>query len=125
VDTNEARERLLAERERLEAQLSDQADAVADQQSEDDIAASDLAKDILDRELNHSELERARRELDEVNAALGRVDNGTYGVSDVSGRPIPDERLRAVPHARRLAEEQELIDNQGRAVIPDNPDLSA
>jgi RNA polymerase-binding transcription factor DksA len=125
VDTNEARERLLAERDRLEAQLSDQADAVADQQSEDDIAASDLAKDILDRELNHSELERARRELAEVNAALERIDNGTYGVSDVSGRPIPDERLQAVPHARRLAEEQELIDNQARAAIPDNRDLRA
>jgi RNA polymerase-binding transcription factor DksA len=125
VDTNEARERLLAERDRLEAQLSDQADAVADQQSEDDIAASDLAKDILDRELNHSELERARRELAEVNAALERIDNGTYGVSDVSGRPIPDERLQAVPYARRLAEEQELIDNQARAAIPDNPDLRA
>lgn len=122
MDSNEARQLLLAERERLEALLSDQADAVADQQSEDDIAASDLAKDILDRELNHSELERARRELDEVNAALERVDNGTYGVSDVSGRPIPDERLRAVPYARRLAEEQELIDNQARAEIPSHPD---
>jgi DnaK suppressor protein len=119
VDTNEARERLLAERERLESQLSDQADAVADQQSEDDIAASDLAKDILDRELNQSELERARHELAEVNAALERIENGTYGVSDVSGKPIPDERLQAVPHARRLADEQELIDNQARPAVPD------
>jgi DnaK suppressor protein len=122
VDLDEARQRLLAERERLEALLSDQADAVADQQ-DFDASASDLAKDILDRELSQSELARARRELAEVNAALERVEDGTYGVSDVSGKPIPDERLRAVPYARRLAQEQELVDNRARAEIPDNPDL--
>jgi RNA polymerase-binding transcription factor DksA len=118
VDTDEARQLLIAERERLEALLVDQGDAVADQQGPD-TAASDLAKDILDRELNHSELVRVQRELAEVDAALARVDDGTYGVSDVSGRPIPEERLRAVPYARRLADEQALIDSQARAERPD------
>jgi DnaK suppressor protein len=122
VDNDEARQLLLAERERLVALLADQADAIADQQTFDP-GSADIAKDIVDRELERSELERARRELVEVDAALERVDNGTYGVSDISGKPIPDERLRAVPHARRLAEEQQVVDNQARAAVPDNPDL--
>jgi DnaK suppressor protein len=122
MDPNEARQLLLAERERLEAQLSDQVDAVVDQQ-DPDTSASDLAKDISDRELNQSELARARFELDEVNAALDRVADGTYGISDVSGKPIPDERLRAVPYARRLAGEQEAVDNRARAAGPNTPDL--
>lgn len=122
MDNNEARQLLLAERERLMALLNDQADTVADQQNFDPSAA-DLAKDIVDREVDRSQLEWVQRELAEVDAALQRVDDGTYGMSDVSGRPIPDERLRAVPHARRLVDEQQLVDNQARAADPNNPEL--
>ena len=37
--------------------------------------------------------------LARVNRALDKIKNGTYGVSDVSGKPIPRERLEAVPEA--------------------------
>jgi hypothetical protein len=40
--------------------------------------------------------------------ALARNDIGTYGVSKVSGRPIPIERLEAIPYAATLASEQPL-----------------
>jgi DnaK suppressor protein len=56
--------------------------------------------------------------------ALARVDEGTYGISEVSGKPIPDERLRAKPTATRTVEEQELADNLGRAHDASNPDLN-
>lgn len=42
----------------------------------------------------------ARSELDEVSAALARLDDGTYGLCEVCGQPIPLERLRARPTAR-------------------------
>jgi len=42
----------------------------------------------------------AREALDEIKAALARLDDGTYGVCGACGRPIPVERLRAVPAAR-------------------------
>ncbi len=44
--------------------------------------------------------------LSEIDRALAKMANGTYGVSDLSGRPIPLKRLRAVPWARLTADEE-------------------
>src|ERR1700694_666632 len=46
--------------------------------------------------------------LEQVVRALSRIDAGTYGVSEVSGKPIPIERLEAVPYAATLVDEQLL-----------------
>ena len=46
--------------------------------------------------------------LEQVVRALGRIDAGTYGLSEVSGKPIPIERLDAVPYAATLIDEQPL-----------------
>jgi DnaK suppressor protein len=48
-----------------------------------------------------------RNLLAEVDRALAKIEAGTYGVSELSGRPIQIERLRAVPWARLTAEEEE------------------
>jgi DnaK suppressor protein len=45
--------------------------------------------------------------LSEVVRALAKIDGGTYGVSELSQRPIPIERLRALPWARLTADEEE------------------
>jgi DnaK suppressor protein len=50
-----------------------------------------------------------RAELAEVDRALAKFDHGTYGVSELSGRPIDVERLRAIPWARLTADEQEKV----------------
>jgi DnaK suppressor protein len=42
---------------------------------------------------------QARRRLAEIDAALGRVDDGSYGTCVTCGRAIPDERLAARPTA--------------------------
>jgi DnaK suppressor protein len=42
-----------------------------------------------------------------VNRALAKLDDGTYGLSDISGRPIPRERLIATPEATALVQEAE------------------
>src|SRR5689334_14815123 len=55
-----------------------------------------------------AQLERQRnlqQTLTEITNALGRIENGTYGLSEVSGRPIPVRRLEALPWATRLVEE--------------------
>ncbi|MDL5155154.1 TraR/DksA family transcriptional regulator [Actinomycetospora termitidis] len=46
-------------------------------------------------------LDRARADLVEIDAALARLDAGTYGICEVCGRDIPGERLEARPAARR------------------------
>ena len=53
-------------------------------------------------------LARQERELiAEIDRALEKLKTGKYGVSELSGRPIPIERLRAVPWARLTADEEE------------------
>lgn len=44
--------------------------------------------------------------LSEIKRALSKMDDGTYGLSEKSGLPIPLERLRAVPWARVIAGEE-------------------
>jgi len=44
--------------------------------------------------------------VSDIDAALTRIKNGTYGLSVVSGRPIPKERLKAIPWATELVEEK-------------------
>ena len=53
--------------------------------------------------------------LEEVDHALTRLDAGTYGLSEESGRPIPYERLRAVPWARTNADEAEREEHASRS----------
>ena len=57
---------------------------------------------------------QARDVLAEVEAALARIEAGTYGTSELSGEPIGYERLSAVPWARLTATEQEERDRVGR-----------
>ena len=121
MDNEEARQLLLAERERLSALVQDEAEAVRDQQ-DDDPQPADAARELIDLQTDRSELQRARDELTEIDAALERIKDGTYGVSELSGKPIPDERLRAIPYARLLVEEQELADRDLRASTPNNPE---
>lgn len=122
MDDTEARELLRAERERLTALLSNTADNVSELQDTDP-GVADNAKDVVDRQLERSTLQQIAEQLREVDAALERVDAGTYGRSEVSGEPIPDERLRAVPTTRRLVSEQQDAEQVARATDPSNPDL--
>jgi RNA polymerase-binding transcription factor DksA len=56
------------------------------------------------RSLDH-EIERERALLAEVERALAKLDQGTYGVSEKTGAPITYERLAAMPWARHDVEE--------------------
>ena len=67
--------------------------------------------DALERDGNL--VVRAIERLERVDRALRKIEEGTYGLSDRSGKPIPRERLEAVPDALyTLSEEQVLEDNR-------------
>lgn len=53
------------------------------------------------------ELAQAEADLADVDAALGRLDDGTYGRCEVCGGPIDDARLSALPATRACAEHGE------------------
>jgi RNA polymerase-binding protein DksA len=60
---------------------------------------ADHATDMVDRELDESLEENAVAIVHAIDAALERIDQGTYGACTVCGDAIPEERLDAVPYA--------------------------
>jgi DnaK suppressor protein len=58
--------------------------------------------------------EQERREMTEVQAALARIDAGTYGLCDVCGEAISPARLEAFPVARRCVHCQERVEKRGK-----------
>ena len=68
----------------------------------------DSAWQVLTKEEILSERNRLTERLEEIEHALQRLDAGTYGVSEVSGEPIPVERLRAMPTATTLVDEKPI-----------------
>lgn len=52
---------------------------------------------IYQKESELENIKRAETRLRQIEHALERLDNGVYGVSEVSGQPIPVERLEAIP----------------------------
>ncbi|GIW07831.1 MAG: hypothetical protein KatS3mg060_2636 [Dehalococcoidia bacterium] len=116
---DEFRQLLLAERKRLEALIASarrdaQEDISEEYNQAGGIAAhqADVASDLYEREQALS-LERDFEErLHEVDHALRKIDEGTYGVSERSGQPIPLERLRVIPWARFTVEEERELERQ-------------
>lgn len=60
---------------------------------------ADTASETYQRELDEGLEADARRQLQDIDAALGRLEAGTYGVCEVCGQEIDPERLEAVPTA--------------------------
>lgn len=76
-------------------------------------AADDLDETLLaaERESATSDLERATRLLRQIEAALGRMRNGAYGVCLKCERRITEKRLQAIPWALYCVECQEDVDH--------------
>jgi DnaK suppressor protein len=103
-----ARELLARERRRVERLL---AAATGEREDEDELSVvdqhpADYATELYDREMDESTVARLREELDAIDRAFKRLQEGTYGRSIESGKPIPDARLEVIPWAERTAEEQ-------------------
>jgi RNA polymerase-binding transcription factor DksA len=61
---------------------------------------------VVERERDLALSAQARQMVADIDAALTRIDEGVYGYSLLSGRPIPKERLKAIPWATELVEEK-------------------
>ncbi len=58
--------------------------------------------------------QRQYKFIQNLEAALVRIENKTYGVCRVTGKLIPKERLRLVPHATTTVEGKEILEKTGR-----------
>ncbi len=97
------RERLFALRTRLRGNVTQMADHALNKEP-DGVALmpsdmADVGTDNFDQELTLSLLGSEREALDQVQAALERIADGTYGQCTECGRSIPKARLEAIPYA--------------------------
>jgi len=74
------------------------------------IHMADAGTDNFDREFALGLVSNEQELLNEINAALGRLENGTYGICEISGKPIPKARLDAIPWARYRVECQSELE---------------
>jgi DnaK suppressor protein len=105
MDAERARELLAAERARIERELA-RLQREGSAQDDDEFDAGDQASELYLDELGQSRAEDLREQLEAVERAEERLITGTYGLSVLSGEPIPDERLEAVPTAELTADEE-------------------
>ena len=102
----EERVNLVGQAQRLEdeaAELMEDLDP-GDVQFDDESGEGDTL--VVERERDLALSAQARQTVIDIDAALARIKDGTYGFSVVSGRPIPKERLKAIPWATELVEEK-------------------
>jgi RNA polymerase-binding protein DksA len=107
---NHFRELLEQERAEIQSRLAVRNREVeATLPEEDEIRdEGDEAKVVTDLDPILAENDLDRDTLEKIDRALRRIEEGTYGISEVSGKPIPVERLEAVPWATTLVDEQPL-----------------
>jgi DnaK suppressor protein len=76
---------------------------------------ADAGSDAYDRDFALSLLSQEQDALYEIDEALKRIDLGTYGVCEMSGKAIPRRRLEAIPFARFTVECQSQLEKQSKA----------
>ena len=79
-----------------------------------DPSLSDQGTDTFDREMELNMMGSEQEVLFEIDAALRRIEKGTYGICELTGQPINVERLQALPYVRYTVRAQSELE-KGRA----------
>jgi RNA polymerase-binding transcription factor DksA len=128
MDTDDARRHLHDEQARLEElRAGYEREHLTDESEEESIAElshqpqhqADTATETFNRERDLSILEQVEAELADVEHALRRLDDGTYGSCEACGRPIDEARLEAMPEARFCVDDQAKAEREVRAPAAD------
>jgi DnaK suppressor protein len=117
LDQTRAGELLASERARIETSLADMALLLEGELDEIDTDADpfDEGELIEEEQVDDALAVQLHAELEAVERAEARLNEGTYGFSIQSGEPIPPERLEAIPWAERTAPEQERYEQTHRS----------
>jgi RNA polymerase-binding transcription factor DksA len=124
MELDQARQRLDQERDRLQG-IRDGFDeegltTETEEESLGEISGSDqhqadIGTETFDRERDLSILEQVEAELADVEHALRRLEEGSYGTCEACGQPISAERLEALPAARFCLEDQSRAEVEARS----------
>ena len=124
METDQARQRLEDERARLEGVRATFADERLGEESENDSLSelssydqhqADVGTETFEREKDLSILERVESELADIEYAMQRLDDGTYGTCEACGRPIDEARLDAMPATRLCLDDQAVAEREARS----------
>jgi DnaK suppressor protein len=116
IDVRVFRQRLERERERLEhaRQVVNHTGSLLEETGDLAIGAgdhlADSASETFLRELDGGLDENAEHVLAEIDAALRRIEEGTFGTCVVCGRDIGEERLEAVPYATLCIDDKRALE---------------
>ncbi|MDR7543291.1 MAG: TraR/DksA C4-type zinc finger protein [Armatimonadota bacterium] len=94
------RDRLTEELEAIEEHLPEVEQVSVDASGGYDEDLADVASDTFEREKGIAIENSVHELLQQVEEALGRIEDGTFGTCEICGQPIHLERLRALPYAR-------------------------
>lgn len=125
MEPEQARGLLADERDRLQAIKAEVEGARAEQQQDSlqelssyDQHPADVGTETFEREKDLTILGSIEGELADVEHALQRLDAGTYGTCEACGKPIPDERLEALPATRFCLEDQAAAEHEQHVSAP-------
>ena len=113
MDAEHARQLIVSERERLQSLIRERENEGIGTQSERDYTSElsaldqhqgDLGTETFEREKDFSLLQQLEAEIGDLDAALRKIDEGTYGRCEVCGGDIQADRLEAMPGTRTCIE---------------------
>ncbi len=104
---------LLDLRERLRSQMNGLAKESAEEMASYSLHMADSGTDNFDRDFALSLLSADQDAVYEIEEALKRIEKGTYGICELTGKQIPKTRLDAIPWTRFTVEAQGQLEREG------------
>jgi DnaK suppressor protein len=112
---NKTRERLQDMKDRLLADIDSEMRAEREGNKDEGMDAYDLASEERDREISFILSDRERLKLQQIDDALERIKDGSYGICDSCGLEIAEERLEAMPFTRLCHDCQQDLEREARS----------
>src|SRR5438477_2076922 len=106
-------DRLLELREQLVRQMNGLAKESAQEMAGYSLHMADSGTDNFDRDFALSLLSSDQDAIYEIEEALKRIERNTYGICELTGKPIPKARLDAIPWTRFTVEAQAQLEKEG------------
>ena len=106
------RQQLLALQQQLVQRIFDMEASMLAMDADRDIERTDRVQEEAAEVALTALDEQGRREMEAIQAALARIDAGTYGLCDTCGETISAARLTAMPMARRCVSCQERLEHR-------------
>ncbi len=113
---------LINMRDKIEADINEHSQEYIGRSSREDSGdlttnTSDAGTETFERDLAFSLFSNEKELLSEIELAIDRIMDGSYGVCEITGKPIDQERLEAIPYTRYSLEGQQQMERNKRSNI--------